>query len=185
MGAWDIGKVSTKLSKPIYEISIGISGIIAVARSFAEKSYLRGEDTCRQNFLEPLSHSFLPGYTETKQTWIFFRLNSAPILTNAKIIITKGKSTKVNDVTDKVNPLLKPSKSKTKKIINPNELFELDGYETLSYVDLDRDGTNDLVIWDDGGTGDDLDFHRSRKIYANVGGQWYLLDSDEEHACGC
>lgn len=59
----------------------------------------------------------------------------------------------------------------------------------MTSFDLDRDGWSDIVLWDTSNLKNDVletrPFHLLM-IFVNVGGEWYLLDKDEEDPpCGC
>lgn len=165
MGAWDIGRVETRLVSPVYEIAIDIDGEISIGKTVAKTQYLKGEDTCRWGFMKGTSNKPLPGYKINEDPWIFFRLATVPAITKAKVIIRKS------------------SQDNAAKVDGSN--FQL----TTARVDLDNDGVTDVFVWDDGIDGYDHQFPgnvaRTRLIFANVAGQWYLLDSDQEQACNC
>jgi hypothetical protein len=170
MGAWDIGKMESRLTRSVYEVAIGIDGTVSIGETDAATQRLRNEETCDGAFELGSSKNSLPGYKQVKQPWIFFRLATLPTLTKAKVTIKKFSSN-----VDKINGT---------GLINITTLLR--GNQTTARVDLDADGVDDLFVWDDGGNGiDDLGYERKRLIFANVAGQWYLLDTDDEHACGC
>ncbi len=169
-GAWDIGRVVSRLTQPIYEVAVGINGEIAVGKTVVETKSHRYEDRCDGSFELGTSNKLLPGYEQIKQPWIFFRLATLPALTKAKVIINK--------LTNNVD------KMDGGGVIGSSMLLR--GNETTARIDLDADGVDDLFVWDDGGNGiDDLSYRRERLIFANIAGQWYLLDTDVERACGC
>lgn len=183
IGAWDIGKVTTSLSKPIYEIVIGENGQIAVGTTDAKTLDLRGDSQCTPSFKEPTSQNLLPGYKTIEKSWVFFRLATPPTLTKAEVTVERQTMPDTTADGDEVTAFTLAKKHKKRKL--PVETTDSTKGKTLARIDLDNDGIDDLIVWDDGGVGMDLDYHRTRLIFANVGGQWYLLDTDEEHACGC
>lgn len=164
MGAWDIGRVESRLTRPVYEVAIGIDGEVSIGETEATTTSLRGEDRCDGLFELGTSKKLLPGYEQIQQPWIIFRLATIPALTKAKV---SGKKIK-NDIDPEDNT----------SFVRPT-----------TGVDIDNDGVLDLFVWDDGTAGYDHTWpgnrDRTRLIFANVGGQWYLLDTDGEHACGC
>lgn len=169
MGAWDIGRVESRLTRPVYEVAIGINGEISIGETDAATQSLKKEETCDGSFELGTSKSPLLGYEKIKQPWIFIRLATKSAFSKAKVTIKK----RTNNADKIVGGGL-------------GESALLRGNETTARIDLDLDGVDDLFVWDDGGNGKyDLDYTRTRLIFANVSGQWYLLDTDDEHACGC
>lgn len=177
VGAWDIGEVEVKLTKPIYEISVGVDGQLSVGETAAPTKNSRGNPSqyCLDSFRAPAGNNVASG-------WIFFRLGTRPTLSRANVTI-KAISSPIAETQGDQTLAGKPAKKKkTKKLLETNKI---DGRKTIAWIDLDSDGVSDLAVWDDGGAGIDLDYHRQRLIFANVMGQWYFLDADEVHACGC
>lgn len=183
VGAWDVGEVETTLTKPIYEIAVDIGGQLSVGETVAPSRNSRGDPSqyCIVGFRPVTTHRFLAGYKEI-DPWIFFRLTAPPALAHAKVTIERISSTEA-DVAGGNPSVSAPSIGKKSK--SPLAKNQLEGNETLAQVDLDGDGASDLAVWDDGGSGIDLDYRRQRAIFVNVSGEWFLLDNDEIHACGC
>lgn len=175
MGAWDIGAVTLRLDSPIYEVAIGHKGQVSIGTTVAESRRRYGDWRCSDNqaYERGTINRLLPGYKKIKEPLMFFRLANPPVLSKARVIFRDqyGLPTR-----------------------------QLQAESTTAHIDIDRDGIDDLLIWDDGGKGEaeydsshklkkvivnnvDVSFKRKRLIFANVAGQWYLLDSDEEHAC--
>ena len=187
LGSWDIGTVTSRLTQPVYEVSISHQGQVAVGETEAETKRLRNEWWIRcggQEFLQGSPQKLLPGYKKIKQPWIFFRLIAPPAITKARV--------RINDL------------NKGYENTNIGTPFGVDtllqGKPTTAQIDLDLDGIDDLFVWDDGGNGEteydknlnrkkvtinyaDASYQRTRLIFANVAGEWYLLDTDDEHAC--
>lgn len=256
MGAWDIGKVESRLIRPVYEVAIGIDGEIAVGETVAETQRLKNDDTCEEGFKQITSKKLHSRYEEIEKPLMFFRFGTQPALTKAKVTIKKlNKAADTEDlaveddsnddpklaaaqqvidrertidsfngnkriigfgatansgITSPMNMLPQPSPvpapelAKAKAIVNiakaktvVKKLTKDTGIEkddsglelTTTLIDIDRDGVADLFVWDDG-----IDHYdhrwpgnkmRTRLIFANVAGQWFLLDADQEHACGC
>jgi hypothetical protein len=181
MGAWDIGTVISQLARPVYEVVIGIDGELAVGTTDARTERLRGEDKCAGDLLAATADNFLPRYQKIRQPWIFFRLAVPPNLSKASVVVTReaqsaaaeGEGTRTETAAEEP-----AEEDTTEEDAAVNKV-------TTTRVDLDGDGVDDLAVWDDGGAGDDLDYRRNILIYANVGGNWYLVDNDEVYACGC
>lgn len=185
VGAWDIGEIEVKLTRPVYEVSVGIDGQLSIGETQVPSRNSRGDPSqyCLDSFRMPTSNSLTIGRKQIAQPWIFFRFGSLPSLSNARVTI-KTISSPIAEIQDEQAPTSgRPAKKKkAQKLL---EVSKLEGHETSGWIDLDNDGADDLAVWDDGGAGVDLDYHRQRLIFANVMGQWYLLDADEVHACGC
>ena len=178
VGAWDIGEVEIKLARTIYEVSVGIDGQLSIGETAASTKNSKGDPSqyCLGSFRVAAQNNVDSG-------WIFFRLGNHPKLSHAKVTIKAISSPFTAPQSDQTLTLGKPAKmKKAKKLFEANQI---EGRKTIAWIDLDNDGVNDLAVWDDGGAGLDLDYHRQLLIFANVIGQWYLLDADEVHACGC
>lgn len=181
MGAWDIGTVISQLARPVYEVVIGIDGELAVGTTDARTERLRGEDKCAGDLLAATADNLLPRYQKIRQPLLFFRLAVPPNLSRASVVVTKEPQSEASEGEG------------TRTEATAEEPVEEDTTEeaptvnkvTTTLIDLDGDGVDDLAVWDDGGAGEDLDYRRNMLIYANVGGRWYLLDRDEQYACGC
>jgi hypothetical protein len=169
MGAWDIGTVTSRLTQPVYEVAIGIKGQVSVGETYAETKLLRSESACEEGFRAGSTQSLLAGYEKIEQPWIFFRLATLPNLVKANVKIKK-----LNSRVEVPHSSIFGSSS------------WLQGSSTAAHIDLDNDGIDDLFVWDDGGNDlGDLSYQRNRLVFANVSGEWYLLGSEQEHACGC
>lgn len=175
MGAWDIGAVTLRLDSPIYEVAIDLKGRVAIGTTVAESRRRYSDWRCAdtQNYMQGTINRLLPGYRNIKTPLMFFRLATLPVLSKAKVIFKDQYGSTTS---------------------------HLRGEPTTAHIDLDKDGIDDLLVWDDGGKGEaeydehhklkkiivnnvDVSFKRIRLIFVNVVGQWYLLDSDDEHAC--
>jgi hypothetical protein len=236
MGAWDIGKVESRLTRPVYEVALGIDGEIAVGETVAETQRLKSENTCEGEFKKVTSKTL-----EIEKPLIFFRLGAPPTFTKAKVTIKKlnkftleddlefeqtlaaqrktierenareVNSFKADNGLNRFNAAAKPGmlvpldslpqpnlapapdlpkeKVAYTKFVATSEQDDSHLELTTARIDIDRDGVIDLFVWDDGIDRYDHQWPgnmaRTRLFFANVAGQWYLLDTDEEHACGC
>lgn len=181
MGAWDIGSVNSGLAKPVYEVVISLDGQLAVGETTANTAHLLNGELCHSGWLEATAKNFLPKYKEIKQPWIFFRLANHPDLTKARVRIVEEDQSETLKKEEIQTEATEEEEAQTEVIEGDTTANKV----TTALIDLDNDGIDDLAVWDDGGSGVDLDYGRNRLIFANVGGQWYLLNKDDIHACGC
>ena len=178
VGAWDIGEIEVKLARPIYEVSVGVDGQLSIGETAAPMKNSKGDPSqyCFGSFRVAANNHADSG-------WIFFRLGTHPMLSHANVTIKAISSPIAASQSNQTLTTGKPAKmKKAKKLFEANQI---EGRKTIAWIDLDNDGVNDLAVWDDGGAGLDLDYHRQRLIFTNVMGQWYLLDTDDVHSCGC
>ncbi|OYT88825.1 MAG: hypothetical protein CFE43_20505 [Burkholderiales bacterium PBB3] len=169
-GAWDIGEIEVRLVDPLFELAIDSKGQTSVGKTFAITRRIHGGDECRGSFLAWEPEQMLPRYKKLTNPIVFIRLAAEPKLGVAIVRTAQKKLTNVQRESNDPYPLVTSS---------------------TTSIDLDKDGVPDVVVWEAAnyfgmnGPAFDLDMYRTKEIYVNINGQWFILDTDSEHACGC
>lgn len=165
-GNWDIGSFELSLDRPVLEYAIGRKGLAELREWTASWRYdVAEEDACSGGLtLAPQAAARpLPGYPRVKAPLVWLHV-AKPV---------PFKQVRVTTAARKLPP-------------PPKEQASRDDYTTIFMHDLDieGDGVPDLAVWEgmlrDGSGGDILGV---RVVFANIGGEWFLLDSDYFAEC--
>lgn len=171
-GVWDIGVVTQRLEKPVYALAVSNTGKIAIAKTDAEFNEIAGGDNgpCSGSVhIQWPEQGLLPGYTGFSNALTLFRSLQPLHFTKAKISI------------------------KQQRLSQPKNLEEPKySRASLTYMDLDGDGVDDIVVWNavntqfGAGDGPEGSEYKDRFTFVNVKGRWHLLDRDvDDPPCGC
>ncbi|WP_426165381.1 hypothetical protein [Pseudoduganella sp. R-34] len=162
-GVWDIGKVTQRLEKPVYALVISDKGDAASLPSDAAFEDIANGDQA----VCAGTHHILPldsGQLPVLRTLLPLDIRKARITAKAQ--------------------LLSPPKTGDGEPIYRRA--------TATYIDLDRDGVNDIAVWDaintqfGAGDGPEGSEYHAKFIFINVGGAWHLLEIDQDDPpCGC
>lgn len=164
-GNWDIGSFEITLDKPVLEYAVGRKGLAGLRESTASWKYDVTEDeSCSAGFnLTPRATRSLPGYPQVKDPLVWLPV-AKPV---------PFKKVRVTTAARKLS-------------LAPKEQEERNAYTTIFMhdVDIDGDGVPDLAVWEgmlrDGNGGDTLGV---RVVFANIGGEWFLMDADYLTEC--
>lgn len=165
-GSWDVGSFEVTLEKRVFEYAIGRKGLAELREAaIAWKFDVGAEEWCSEGFnLTPRAAArSLPGYPRVKQPLVWLHV-AKPIPVKKVHITTAAR----------------------KLTTQPNEEQGRNAFTTVFMhdVDIEGDGVPDLTVWEgmqrEGSGGDMLGV---RVVFANIGGQWFLLDSDYFAEC--
>lgn len=177
-GVWDIGAVTQRLERPVYAIAVSNTGAVAIAKTQADFDAIAGgdnEDCAGSPHIQWPKKDQLPNYSVFDGAFTLFRASHPLNIAKAKVTIKRQR-------------------------LSPPKQLEGEEYEgrpkysraTITYIDLDIDGENDIAVWDavntqvGAGDGPEGSEYHSKLIFVNVNGAWFLLDFDEDDApCGC
>lgn len=165
-GNWDIGSFEITLEKPVIEYAIGRKGLASAREWTASFKFdVTADSGCDGGFsLAPKANKPLPDYPTVKapMVWLYF---AKPL---------PFKKVRVSTVAKKLD---QPNDNSYSPYGVPTMLF-------MHEIDIDGDGVADLAVWEgmlhDGNGGDILG---TRLVFANIGGEWFLLDSDYMTEC--
>jgi hypothetical protein len=165
-GNWDIGSFELTLDKPVLDYVVGRKGLAELRESAVSWKYdVAEEESCSEGLnLRPRAAARpLPGYPRVKDPLVWLN-------------VVKPVTFKQVRVTTAARKLPAP----------PQDAQAGRSFTTLFMhdVDIDGDGVPDLAVWEgmlrDGSGGDMLGV---RVVFANIGGEWFLLDSDYLAEC--
>ncbi|MDO9568328.1 MAG: SH3 domain-containing protein [Hydrogenophaga sp.] len=165
-GSWDVGSFEVTLDKPVLEYAIGRRGLAELREAVISWKFdVNAEESCSEGFnLKPRAMArSLSGYPRVKHPLAW--LHVAEPIPFKKVQITTAAR---------------------KLVTQPNEQHGRNAFTTIFMhdVDVEGDGVPDLAVWEgmlrEGSGGDMLGV---RVVFANIGGEWFLLDSDYFAEC--
>jgi hypothetical protein len=166
-GNWDMGSFEIVLDEPVFEFMVGRRGL-ASARQWTATDIQKvdAEGGCEEGFGLPLKAARrLPDYPQVKDPLVWFYVPKA--LPYKKVSI-KTYAKRLDPKTDK-------------NASGQNAQFTL---LVMRDIDLDSDGVADLAVWEGmravTSSGDMLAL---RIIFANIAGEWHLLDAESVTEC--
>jgi len=159
-GNWDIGSFEITLDKPVLEYAVGRKGLAGLREWAASwRVDVTQEESCSEGMnLTPRAVRSLPDYPQVKDPLVWLHV-AKPV---------PFKKVRVTTAARKLPPA-------------PKEQEQRNGYTTLFMhdVDIDGDGVPDIAVWEgmqrDGKGGDTLGV---RVVFANIAGEWFLVDAD-------
>lgn len=170
-GHWDIGSLRLSLQKPVVEYVVGRQGLAAALQWKAEETQdYKAEDYCTSGFsLAQRAKTRLPDYPRVKDPLVWF---FAPKPLPYKKVAIKTMARQFEPDTE------------GKKFGRP--MYSL---LVMHEIDLDGDGVPDLSAWEVMGQPslyeqpDQSDLVLLRITFANIAGEWHLLDMDSYGEC--
>ena len=164
-GNWDLGSFEITLDKPVLEYAVGRKGLAGLREWAPSWKHDVSEDvTCNAGLnLVPRATRTLADYPQVKDPLVWLHV-AKPIAFKKVRVTTSARK-------------LAPT---------PKEQEERSAYTTIFMhdIDIDGDGVPDLAVWEgmrrDGNGGDTLGV---RVVFANIGGEWFLLDADYLTEC--
>lgn len=177
LGNWDIGSFEVSLVKPVLEYVIGRKGLaelrerpvswhhdVALEESCSLGLYSATYALAQPMYSRPYALARpMPGYPKVKDPLVW--LHVAKPVPFKKVRVTTAAL----------------------KLPAPPKGQEEHPYPTIALhdIDIEGDGVPDLAVWEgmsrDGKGGDSIGI---RVVFANVGGEWFVLDVDYYEKCG-
>jgi hypothetical protein len=178
-GAWDVGTVKVKLSKPVYETTLDSTKaleVVATAGSVSIDASQEDDGECASTGLWAISRSKVSAKGDGEDS-IRTAYPAALFRTQDPIDIHLSKVDTI-DVSLTMPPGIElPADSDL-----ASRFFKRG---RLISVDLDGDGIPDIALWEAFHTsatwGKEALFYR--RVFVNAGGAWYVLDTDEWLEC--
>ena len=160
-----IGSFEITLDKPVLEYAVGRKGLAGLREWAASLKYdVTQDESCSDGLnLRPRAARSLPDYPQVKDPLVWVHV-AKPV---------PFKKVRITTAARKMPPA-------------PKEQGERNAYTMIFMhdVDIDGDGVPDLAVWEgmlsDGNGGDTLGV---RVVFANIGGEWFLVDSDYFTEC--
>lgn len=212
-GSWDMGDVDISLTKQIFKNTVSARGVMRSQLTSATREFRFDDEeggNCRTGFQyggdsSESAPSGLSGagqsnsdatnqlgkHRKTKRTENILSENKqqspdVPLFyffTKEPFAFKDAKMTKTGVQKLQTDAVRKAGSQK----------YEIFQYGSTKYFDVDLDGVYDFAVWEGmRPPGGDVDPENDnaepnfRLIFANVGGQWYLLDTDDYiYMCGC
>ena len=170
-GAWDIGSLEIALDKPVIEYVIGRTGLAAAMEwTPTLKQNLNGDDGGCVSGFGQTQHGKrrLPGYPHVKDPLVWVQLPAAP----------KFRKVAVKSSARRLDPSAE----------NRSDTMSQASYSLLVMheIDIDGDGIPDLAAWEGmigRPEGDASESVVLRAFFANVAGEWRLLETDSYGEC--
>ncbi len=155
-GFWDVGAVRTQLAQPVYLHAVSAKGLLGAYSRDSEQLEVGGrfgEQECSWGFPNYAAEAkAIPGYTKVTNPIASFYVPRPLPARNVK-------------VTSRALP------------VGPRDVRWV-----LREVDLDSDGSADLVVWSEQG-GQAEYSHHVRAYFVNLDGTWWLAGYDQESKC--
>ena len=178
-GAWDVGTVRVKLPKPVYETTLDSTKtleVVATAGSASIDASAEDDGECASTGVWTISRSKAIGKGNAEDS----ARTAYPVAlfrTQEPIDIHLSKVDSINvSLTMPAGIEISADSDLASRIFKRGRLIS---------VDLDGDGIPDVALWEA--------FHISatwgkedlfyRRVFVNVGGAWYVLDTDELLEC--
>lgn len=170
-GHWDIGSLKLSLQKPVAEYVVGRQGLAAALQWKAEETQdYKAEYSCTSGFsLAQRAKTRLPDYPQVKDPLVWFFVPKA----------LPYKKVAIKTLARQFEPM-----TEGKKFGQPTYSLLV-----MHEIDLDGDSIPDLSAWEVMGQPslyeqpDQSDLVVLRITFANIAGEWRLLDMDSYGEC--